>query len=175
MIPSAFHLIDRPLYDLLRVVIGLIFSIIVLAFFYVLSLIKIDNFLLVGIIVSSLGLFEAIGGSWKDAPFEGFDRLKFFRSPVTAISTGLLLFYFFRIENGLILFLVTHGLMRMIIELKKAFLSDRYHPGKFKTGSLIDENLLEKRKILMPTYVFTWIVFGVLFLIALKNASPNLF
>lgn len=43
---------------------------------------------LVGLVA---GLVSAIMGAWKDAPIEGFEPLKFLRSPLIAMSYGLLL------------------------------------------------------------------------------------
>lgn len=36
------------------------------------------------------GWYSAFGGAFKDAPIEGFETLKFFRSPVVATIYGLL-------------------------------------------------------------------------------------
>ena len=54
-----------------------------------------------------LGLFEAFGGAEKDAPYEGFEPLKVFRSPIVDLMWGAI-FSFFSPNYGLI-FLATGG------------------------------------------------------------------
>jgi hypothetical protein len=43
---------------------------------------------------SLFGWLAAVGGAWKDAPKEGFEPLKFFRSPLTTLAWALLLAQF---------------------------------------------------------------------------------
>ena len=74
------------------------------------------------------GWLTAVGGAWKDAPIEGFQRLKFLRSPVVATAWAVVLIPFTR---DLVLLAVTAGGMSVAsIETYKTFLAGG-PPGKF--------------------------------------------
>jgi len=78
------------------------------------------------------GLAVATGGAIKDAPYEGFDLIKFFRSPVVATVEGAIQKGLFPTLNDGILFFSTIGTERLTIESYKVL---RAHmPGKFRFG-----------------------------------------
>ena len=74
------------------------------------------------------GWLTALGGAWKDAPIEGFQTAKFFRSPVVATAWGCLLMSF---TSSLPLLTIAAGGWSVVtIETFKTFLVDG-SPGKF--------------------------------------------
>lgn len=78
------------------------------------------------------GLAVAAGGAIKDAPYEGFQTLKFFRSPVVALVEGAIQKSLFPTLNDGILFFSTIGTERLTIESYKVL---RAHmPSKFAGG-----------------------------------------
>jgi hypothetical protein len=76
------------------------------------------------------GWLTAFGGAWKDAPVEGFQLVKFFRSPVVATVWGYVLLAFTTDLPSLIL--GAGGLSVATIETYKTFLAGG-PPGKFAT------------------------------------------
>lgn len=95
----------------------------------------------------------AIGGAWKDAPCEGFQVLKFFRSPLIAAAWG-----------G-VLALVSHDLVAVAfgglgysiatIETHKKF-SSAAAPGKFAGKPERFPEMRRIRKAFVPIYVGLW-------------------
>jgi len=74
------------------------------------------------------GWLTAVGGAWKDAPIEGFETLKFFRSPVVATAWAWVLVPF--TTNVAVLAIAAAGWSVISIETYKTFL-DGGAPGKF--------------------------------------------
>lgn len=104
------------------------------------------------------GILEATGGMWKDAPFEGFELLKFFRSPLVGLFWGTLLSI--NQPNLAVLFLSILGANRMTIELYKTFIKKR-KVGKFKADQPIFPQWLAKRNIFTLPYMATWTIFVI--------------
>ena len=78
------------------------------------------------------GLAVATGGAIKDAPYEGFETLKFFRSPIIATVEGAIQKATIPNLNDVILFFSTIGTERLTVESYKVL---RAHmPMKFKYG-----------------------------------------
>lgn len=100
------------------------------------------------------GLCEAVGGMWKDAPFEGFEPLKFFRSPSVGTIAGSFLFLF-QSNLGVVL-LATFGADRMLIETYKTFVLRRRN-GRFLSKKPFFLKELSLRKYLVIPYSITWI------------------
>jgi hypothetical protein len=80
------------------------------------------------IAVGTGGWLTAVGGAWKDAPVEGFQLAKFFRSPVVATPGGCLLLPF--TSSLLLLVLAAGGWSVITIETYKTFVAGG-PPGKF--------------------------------------------
>jgi hypothetical protein len=74
------------------------------------------------------GWLTAFGGAWKDAPVEGFQLAKFFRSPVVATAWVLVLVPF--TSQLAVLAVAAGGLSVASIETYKTFLNGGA-PGKF--------------------------------------------
>jgi hypothetical protein len=76
------------------------------------------------------GVGVSLGGAYKDAPFEGFHPLKFFRSALVLAAVSPL-FYFVGPTPLGFLFFMYGGLERMLVEYYKSFLLHSV-PGKFR-------------------------------------------
>jgi hypothetical protein len=74
------------------------------------------------------GWLTAVGGAWKDAPIEGFETLKFFRSPVVATLWAWVLLPF--TSSLPVLAIAAAGWSVITIETYKTFLAGG-PPGKF--------------------------------------------
>lgn len=96
------------------------------------------------------GFIIAVGGMAKDAPHEGFEKLKFFRSPAIALITYLGLSLLYPEIGGTYLLLSIAGGERIISEFYKKILRGKV-PGKFnlKTYSKPWQNA---RRWLLPIY-----------------------
>jgi hypothetical protein len=96
--------------------------------------VRIEDFTEFAAVAFSTGLLVSLGGAYKDAPFEGFAPLKFFRSAtVLAICTPL--FFFSNnplspVPLGYLIFL-NGGLERFLVEYYKTYVQ-RTMSGKFR-------------------------------------------
>ncbi|MEO6056673.1 MAG: hypothetical protein ABIQ49_07530 [Gemmatimonadales bacterium] len=120
------------------------------------------TFLLVVLVGGVGGWISAFGGAWKDAPSEGFQTFKFFRSPALAslFAAGL---------AGLtpILMLVTlaaTGYTIATTETYKTFFFPSRPRGKFAGMPIRFPEMLRRRQRFVPLYVAIWA--GVLAAIA---------
>ncbi len=100
----------------------------------------------------AMGLFIAVGGMSKDAPFEGFSLIKFFRSPLIAIIIGILILIYFPALNGKFYLLTIAGAERIISECYKKIIRGRI-PGKFKTKVLNTPWQRKRRWVLIPYFM----------------------
>ncbi|MCP4723477.1 MAG: hypothetical protein GY863_00500 [bacterium] len=125
--------------DLLRYSVGVL---LVVGVFCVLFIdVKIESFWGFLIVSSSGGLAVALGGAYKDAPFEGFDFLKFLKSPgVMAFAAPV--FYFLGPINLGFLILMNCGLERFTVEYYKTYIlrnmSGKFRPDIHKIQKQID-------------------------------------
>ncbi len=159
-IPSKIHLWRIEVKsEWQRNLAGLLLSFVVVVVFRLLFLVNLSTSLnsrfWMGVLLGfAAGLCEAVGGMWKDAPFEGFEPLKFFRSPIVGAIVGSILFLF-QTNLGVVL-LATFGADRMLIETYKTFVLRRRN-GKFKSKKPLFSRELSLRKYLVVPYSITWI------------------
>ena len=106
---------------------------------------------------------SALGGCMKDAPIEGFQLLKFFRSPIIGAIWGII-FSFFTNNYSILLFAGIGG-ERMTIKFYKTLMTTQT-PGKFQENKVTRPEWLIKRKAIIIPYVITWIVFFSLLVLA---------
>ncbi len=111
------------------------------------------------------GVMEATGGMWKDAPFEGLEPLKFFRSPLVGLFWGTVLAL--NQTNLAILFISVLGADRMTIELYKTFIIKK-RIGKFKANTPIFPTWIKKRNIFVLPYFTTWVIFLIFLILAFR-------
>lgn len=97
------------------------------------------------------GLGIAIGGAWKDAPIEGFETLKFFRSPALTTLGALLLFPV--AESVLLAAVAAIGYERAASENYKTFCFPSRPRGKFAGMPVTHPDMLERRRWFVPAYV----------------------
>jgi hypothetical protein len=109
----------------------------------------------VALISSAGGWVSAVGGAWKDAPIEGFQTLKFFRSPALAALWALLLA---QLTPDLVLVtLAATGYTIATTETYKSFLFPSKPRGKFAGKPVHFPSLLRVRQRVVPLYVAIWL------------------
>ena len=123
----------------------------------------------VGLIV---GTIIAIGGAWKDAPKEGFQLLKFFRSPsmtlVAAVALSMLTDSYLQIAVAAI------GYERAAVETWKTLLTRETPPGKFIGKPELHPEMRIHRRHGVPVFIGIWaIVLGAAVLAANGTAQDS--
>ena len=102
------------------------------------------------------GWFSAFGGAWKDAPIEGFQIFKFFRSPLIAAGFAFLLYTLGATPvQGM---LGAIGYTVATTETWKTFFFPTVPRGKFAGKPILFPEMLRRRKWFVPLYVAIWIV-----------------
>ena len=127
LIPTQVHVLRHVVQNrFARLLWGLVFiGFIALALYVSLNLPSDWNTVLQGVAIGFVvGLITALGGGYKDGLFEGFEKLKFFRSPVVGMVGGLFLSY--QTKNPAFLALGAIGFERMFVELYKGFFKKGY-------------------------------------------------
>lgn len=112
--------------------------------------------LVIVLLIGSVGgWISAFGGAWKDAPIEGFEILKFFRSPAIAIVYALIIACF----TGNYLYIAMCGLGYTIgtIETYKKFFFHSKPPGKFAGKEIQYPEMLDKRKPFAFLFAAIWL------------------
>jgi hypothetical protein len=122
------------------------------------------------LIGSAAGWVSAIGGAWKDAPIEGFETLKFFRSPAITGSYAFLI----SLLDGrmLIVALCALGYTVATIETYKTFFFPSKPRGKFANKPIVHPEWLRFRQRFVPLYVGVWVIVVAAFAQALAGAAP---
>lgn len=117
------------------------------------------------------GWISAFGGAWKDAPKEGFQIFKFFRSPIIASLFALALSY---LSDDLVLVtLAAIGYCVATTETYKTFFFPSVPRGKFAGMPVHFPDMLRKRQPFILLYAAIWAVVLVALVIALKGVpSP---
>jgi len=122
---------------------------------------------------SAGGWLSAFGGAWKDAPHEGFETLKFFRSPALAFGYALLLAHL----TDRLLFIAAPALGYTIatIETYKTFFFPSKPRGKFAGRPVLHPEMLRRRQRFVPLYAAIWAGVLALFLLAFLGPRRGLF
>jgi hypothetical protein len=108
------------------------------------------------LIIGSIGgWLSAFGGAFKDAPVEGFETFKFFRSPVVALLWSLLVACFSR--DYLHIALCGLGYTVATIETYKTFFFPHKPRGKFAGKPILFPRLLSWRYRFAPLYAAIWV------------------
>ncbi len=112
---------------------------------------------LVLVTIGSLGgWLTAFGGAWKDAPVEGFETFKFFRSPGVSLFWAIILAFF--TENWIYIGVGAAGYSVASIETYKTFFFPSKPRGKFAGKPILHPHMLKMRHYFVPVYVVIWIV-----------------
>lgn len=102
------------------------------------------------------GWISAFGGAWKDAPKEGFQIFKFFRSPLIATGYAVLLSY---LTNDLVLTtLAALGFTVATTETYKTFFFPSKPRGKFAGMPVHYPDMLRRRQPFIGLYAGIWLV-----------------
>jgi hypothetical protein len=122
------------------------------------------------LVVGSVGgWISAFGGAWKDAPHEGFQLRKFFRSPLVALGYALLLAMltttYVYIAMGAL------GYTVATLETYKTFFKPNTPRGKFAGKPIKYPEMLVRRQRFLPLYIGIWIGIVTAFVVALSQ--PN--
>ena len=105
------------------------------------------------------GWLSAFGGAFKDAPIEGFETFKFFRSPVVALLWSLLVACFSR--DYLHIALCGLGYTVASIETYKTFFFPNKPRGKFAGKPILFPHFLSWRYRFAPLYGAIWVAIVV--------------
>ena len=109
----------------------------------------------VALVALALGAIVAIGGAWKDAPKEGFQLLKFFRSPAMTVLFALALA---RLTPSVLQASVAAlGFERAAAETYKTFFFPDRPRGKFAGKPVLYPEMLTRRRRFVPAYVAIWL------------------
>lgn len=121
------------------------------------------------LVVASLGgWYSALGGAFKDAPIEGFQTFKFFRSPAVATAYGLLLSLL--TDNWPVLGLAAIGYTVATIETYKTFFFPSRPRGKFSGKPVLFPAMRRRRLYFVPMYVLIWTVVLAGFAVSVPEA-----
>jgi hypothetical protein len=108
------------------------------------------------VLIGSAGAWiSALGGAWKDAPVEGFQTLKFFRSPLLGMAWALVLAPL--TGNLVLLALATTGYTIATTETYKTFFWPSRPRGKFAGKPIRFPAMLRARQRVVPLYVAIWL------------------
>jgi hypothetical protein len=121
---------------------------------------------LVGLIV---GIIIAIGGAWKDAPKEGFQMLKFFRSPIMTLICAIALSTL--TDSYLQIAVAAIGYERAAVETWKTLLTREKPPGKFLGKPELHPVMRKRRRYAVPVFLGIWAFVLAFAAAALSNAS----
>ena len=152
-IPMQFCLRGEPVKSWrVRMAAGAAYTGVLLSGLTVISLMKTENRQMTTVLVGlATGLIVAIGGGWKDAPKEGFDLLKFFRSPIMTVLYAIALSIF--AENFGVIAIGAVGLERATAETYKTFFFPSKPRGKFSGKPIEHPEMLRRRRRFVPAYV----------------------
>ena len=128
---------------------------------------------IVVILLGSIGGWvSAFGGAWKDAPLEGFQILKFFRSPGMALGFSVLMAFF----TNNYLFMVMGGLGYTIAttETYKTFGFPSRPRGKFQGKPIDYPEMLTRRNRFVPLYTLIWVFIIVSFILGFMGPHNGL-
>ena len=123
----------------------------------------------VALLALLVGSIVALGGAWKDAPKEGFEVLKFFRSPFMTVVFALLLS---RLTDSYLQATVAAlGYERAAAETYKTFFFPSRPRGKFAGKPILYPQMLTRRRYFVPAYVAICAAVLAVGAVALRNVG----
>jgi hypothetical protein len=105
---------------------------------------------------ATFGWVSAIGGAWKDAPIEGFETFKFFRSPGVAAAWAAACASL--TTSWAVIAICAEGLTVASIETYKTFFFPHRPRGKFAGKPILHPEFLRVRRNFVPHYAAIWLV-----------------
>jgi hypothetical protein len=122
---------------------------------------------MLALIGSTGGWVSALGGAWKDAPFEGFQPLKFIRSPLLAGGWALLLSPLG--SDLVVVTLAATGYTIAATESYKTFLFPGRPRGKFAGKPVQFPEFQRTRNRVVPVYLAIWLLVLVMLVRAVHH------
>ncbi|CAN5693971.1 hypothetical protein BH24GEM1_BH24GEM1_27820 [soil metagenome] len=113
------------------------------------------------------GWISAFGGAWKDAPKEGFQIFKFFRSPIIASLFALGLS--FLTDDLVLVTLAATGFCVATTETYKTFFFPSVPRGKFAGMPVHFPDMLRRRQPFIVLYAGIWLVVLGALVVALRG------
>ena len=107
------------------------------------------------LVASAGGWFSACAGAFKDAPIEGFEWFKFFRSPLWAAFYGFLVSHF--TTSYVLIALAAIGYTVATLETYKTFFFPSKPRGKFAGKPVTHPEMLKTRQKFVPLYAGIWV------------------
>lgn len=117
------------------------------------------------------GWYSAFGGAWKDAPIEGFQIFKFFRSPLIAAAFAYLLFRLGATPAQGVFGAI--GYTVATTETYKTFFFPSKPRGKFAGKPILFPEWLRRRTYFVPLYLAIWVLILLGFGVALSKALTS--
>ncbi len=96
------------------------------------------------LVAYAAGSVVALGGAYKDAPFEGFDPIKFQRSSLVLLCFSPLFYLLGPVQLGMLIFMYG-GLERFLVEYYKTYIQ-RNMSGKFQPDTQRIQQYLDNRE-----------------------------
>jgi hypothetical protein len=128
---------------------------------------------LVLVTIGSLGgWLTAFGGAWKDAPVEGFETFKFFRSPLVSLFWAAVMAFFTR--DWVFLSIAGAGYSVATIETYKTFFFPSKPRGKFSGKPVLHPEMLERRRPVVFVYAAIWTVMIAMLVLAFLGPRDGL-
>jgi hypothetical protein len=128
--------------------------------------------LLLTVLVGGIGgWISAFGGAWKDAPYEGFQTFKFFRSPFIASMYALGMSQL--TDNLVLVTLAATGFTVATTETYKTFFFPSKPRGKFAGMPVHFPDMLVRRQKYIVLYAFIWMVVLGALVLALMDRQPT--
>jgi hypothetical protein len=118
------------------------------------------------------GWLTAFGGAWKDAPVEGFETFKFFRSPMVALTWAIIMSFF--TTNWIYIAVAGAGYSVATIETYKTFFFPNKPRGKFAGKPILFPKILEQRRIVAVLYACIWVVIIALLVLGFTGLREGL-
>ena len=131
-----------------------------------------DSALVVFLVASISGWISAFLGAWKDAPLEGFQPLKFVRSPLWAGFWGLLIAHFS--TSILVVMMAGLGYTIFTLETYKTFFFPSKPRGKFAGKPILFPEMVTRRYQFVPLYASIWLMVLAGFYVALTGPRTGL-
>jgi hypothetical protein len=160
-IPMQFGIMGKPMKDARkRITIGVLVACACVGVFYVIRALEAryaaswPRWLVVVTVGSFFGWISAFGGAWKDAPVEGFETFKFFRSPAVAASWAFVVAQL--VPSWTVIAIAAEGFTVASIETYKTFFFPDKPRGKFAGKPILHPEYLDFRRRFVPIYSAIW-------------------
>ncbi len=162
-IPMQFGIMGKPMKNArMRISIGVAVAAACVAIFFGLRALErrvgdeTPTWLVVITVGAIFGWISAFGGAWKDAPIEGFETFKFFRSPGIAAIWAAILSY--STLSWTVLAIAAEGFTVATIETYKTFFFPSRPRGKWSGKPIHYPQYLELRRRFVPLWVGIWLL-----------------